>query len=371
MMLRPRMLKTLLGKEFLRLRKNPGALMLLGLLVTIALLVSLSWKDAPPDNQERTCWIVYSDSWTNSGWIDYLNEYHPTNPLIKVVTREKLVGDSGELDIPSNDCAIELPPYESGSNSRIRSKVVYHFPAEKYEAITPAAAWFWATWKQFSSNDVYHDIDLKPYAQAEQANMASMIRTSAAKNMNIELIATMLLLSVQFFTCCHLYVSFSSQDRERGTLSALALSPVSVFEMLIARFIFHLTLGLSVSALILFIVNRSTSISPSIFLVLVCVGTAWLCVGKIIAALTKTQAQASMLMFCYMLGGGILFYLSSQFPIFRSIQLATFENHAVTLLHQSIETGQLLALPAVILVILTGVWALAATSLFERIGWQS
>ena len=370
-MIRPGMLRILLGKEFLRLRKNPGAVMLLGLLTVIALLVSLSWTDPAADQGGQTCWIVYSKEWTESPWIEYLSNNEPSNPSIQVVAKEDLLGDDGELAIAGNECAIELPPYNALSQGRFKAPVIYHFPIGEYESITPSAAWFWATWKQFSSQSVRYEVYFAPHANTQQSNMASMIRTTAADQLNIELIATMLLLAVQFFTCCHLFVSFSAEDRERGTLSALALSPASVFELLAARFIFHLILGLSVSAIILGIVKPTAAIDSKVWLVLTCVGTAWLSVGTIIASLTKTQAQASMLMFCYMLGGGILFFLSAQFPIFRVIQLMTFENHAVNLLRAAMENSRLVGLPLLLLVTLAFFWSTTAASLFQHRGWQS
>jgi len=365
------MIGTLLGKESLRLKKNPGALMLLGLLVVIAILISMSWKEAPAtDLADRTCWVLYDNSWSDSALVEFLNDHQPEDLPIVVTHRSEFADERGVLHIPQRDFAIELMPEHELLDQTV-SEVIYHFPSGKLDSMAPAVAWFWSAWKDFDSPNTHHDVTLAPYEVAASSNMASILESGAGKKLNIQMIATMLLLAVQFFTCCHLYVSFSSQDRERGTLSAMALSPASAHEILISRLFFHLTLGMSVCALILLIVNRSTTFHPSSFLVLLCVGTAWLCVGTVITSLTKTQSVASMLMFCYMLGGGILFYLSAQFPIFRSIQFATFENHAVTLLHTSLKTGQLLLVPLLVLVVLTTLWATAATTLFRRLGWQS
>jgi len=370
MMLRPSMLKTLLGKDLLKLKKNPSALALLGLLVSIALLISLSWEDTP-GAADRVCWIVYPASWADSPWTNHLHGHHPSKPRTRVAPLHELADAHGRMQLPPHDYAIELLPLKSPAESDTQAKVVYHYPSGQYSGIAPAAAWFWSSWKQFGSTDVTYDVGYAPYRLPQASNMASLIRKRAIESVNLGLIATMLLLGVQFFTCCHLYVSFSSQDRERGTLMAVALAPVSLFEILTARFIFHLTLGVSVSSLILVIINGPSSVHASSFVVLICVGTAWMCVATMISSFAKSQSVASMLMFCYMLGGGTLFYLATLFPIFRVIQLATFEKHAVVLLYASIKTGQLLVLPLALFLVLTVIWAVLATTVFSRMGWQS
>ena len=84
-MIRVGMLRILLGKEWLRLRKNPGAGMLLGLLTVIALLVSLSWTD--PDASSGRCWIAYSEEWAGTPWIEHLQANEPDDPLLRVVAQ--------------------------------------------------------------------------------------------------------------------------------------------------------------------------------------------------------------------------------------------------------------------------------------------
>ena len=66
MIVRTQMLKILLGRDLLRLLKNPSAIMLLGLLMAISLLIATSRPKAPPPLR---CWIVY---WHQNDWIEHL-----------------------------------------------------------------------------------------------------------------------------------------------------------------------------------------------------------------------------------------------------------------------------------------------------------
>ncbi len=369
-MIRPKIVKILLRKEFLRLKKNPSAITLLVLLAAIALLVSLSWTDPEPGDDEATCYVAYSTSWENEGWIDYLTRYQDTYPNLEVVPRAKLADPQGQILLDSNECAIEILP-ATGNRFSKQIEVVYHYPENRESMIAKPASWFWASWKQFGTSRVDYEVSYQPFATKSGTGLATTIRDSAANKLDLGLISTMLLLAVQFFTCCHLYVSFGSQDRERGTLGAIAMSPASTTEIIFSRAIFHQFLGLTVSAIILVIMNRAALLQHHVWLTLIAVGFGWLSVGTIITTITKSQSQASMLMFCYMLVGGILFFMASQFPIFAVLQNLTFENHAVNLLHTGLEKGYALFLPAAVFGILVLLWASLALRLFQQRGWQS
>jgi hypothetical protein len=359
-----------LRKEFLRLRKNPSAITLLVLLAAIALLVSLSWTDPETSDEKSTCYVAYSKTMENTSWIRYLKRYQHTYPNVQVICRDELAS-AGGISLESNECAIEIMP---GGKNRRGTKVVhviYHYPQNREAMVAKPASWFWASWKQFGTRRTDYNVAFNPIANRSQAGVASAIRNSAAKNLNTGLISTMLLLAVQFFTCCHLYVSFASQDRERGTLGALAMSPASTTEIIVARSIFHQSLGLTVSGLILLIMKPAAFTQLNVWLTLLAVGFAWLAVGTIITSITKTQSQASMLMFSYMLAGGILFFMASQFPIFAIFQQLTFENHAVNLLHSSLEKGYALSIPATIMFFLAAFWSSVALGIFQQRGWQT
>ena len=370
-MIRPRIIHILLKKELLRLRKNPSAITLLVLLAAIALLVSLSWTDPESTDEGSVCHIVYPTGSENSGWIRYLKKYQHTCENARVIGRNQLAKDGLPLKLESNECAIEIRPGQRTRKGLQKIEVIYHYPEGRETMISGTASWFWATWKQFGSRRVDYDVTFQTFQTEKSTGIASTIREGASKNLKLGLISTMLLLAVQFFACCHLYVSFASQDRERGTLGALAMSTASTTEIIVARAVFHQGLGLSVAALILLIMNPVALLQANVWLTLLAVGSAWLAVGTIITSVTRTQSQASMLMFSYMLAGSILFFMASQFPIFVVLQQLTFENHAVNLLNDSLETGYALFLPASVMFILTVSWVAVALRVFQRIGWQT
>ena len=370
-MIRPRIIFILLKKEILRLRKNPSAITLLFLLAAIALLVSLSWTDPESSEADATCYIIYPANTENSGWIRYLKKYEHTCENAKVISRDKLAKNGQPLSFEQTECAIEITPSRRTRSGLQKVKVIYHYPEEKETMVSGTASWFWATWKQYGTKRVDYDVSFKTFQSENATGIASTIRNGASKNLNLGLISTMLLLAVQFFACCHLYVSFASQDRERGTLGALAMSTANTTEIIAARAVFHLTLGFSVSALILLIMKPTALLQANVWLTLLGVGSAWLAIGTLITSITKTQSQASMLMFSYMLAGAILFFMASQFPIFAVLQQLTFENHAVNLLNTSLESGYALLLPAIVMSILTISWIAVALRVFQRIGWQT
>ena len=95
-MIRSEMIKILLAREFRRLRKNPSALMLLGLLSAVALLMATSRPVSNKSDQQGSggaaqaaidVWIIYDQQ---SAWLDHLAKNLPDTPTIRMVQRDRV-----------------------------------------------------------------------------------------------------------------------------------------------------------------------------------------------------------------------------------------------------------------------------------------
>ena len=60
-------------------------------------------------------------------------------------------------------------------------------------------------------------------------------------------------------------------------------------------------------------------------------------VGTVMASLARTQSAAGVLSLCYMLFGGVIFYLATKFSAFASLKDAAFESHSLPLLFLSLK----------------------------------
>ena len=378
----PRMLAILVGRETRRLRKNPSALLLLGMLTAIAILLSMS---RPGPKPQMTCWVVYAEA---SPWTELLKKRAADNPRIRVVPMTEMKSLSDRRIYPPHDCAIELVGHVSNvpvppepdqhghvENVPHENKITlrFLFPGNDPNVIAPYLQWFWPTTAEHFGSTAPFAVTTSPITGASRAAVMERLKQSSITElMTEELVATILLIIVLFVTCCHLQVSFVSQDRERGTLAALALTPASNSELLLSRYLFHLALGWTACAAIVGILRPTAFLHPTLWVTLALASIGLVSVGTVMASLARTQSAAGVLSLCYMLFGGVIFYLATKFSAFGSIKDASFESYSLPLLFLSLKQNvPLEKAPGLTnLAALVGAWTVAASWIFRQRGWR-
>jgi hypothetical protein len=380
-MIRSRMIKILLDREFRRLRKNPSALMLLGLLSAVALLMATSrpvskGNDQAGANGAAGAAEVYLIFEQDSEWLDYLRDNRPDSPVVRIVHRRSVPTVNGRWSLPLGNAAVEViyQNYQRTNRGSSSGKVTLNgrYPGNDPAALDPFWKWFWPTLTEYHTQGLRFEQSAEPLNVNASDAPASLEDTSVADLVTNELIATMLLLIVMFFACCHLLVSFTAQDRERGTLAALVLSPANTSEILLAKFIFHLLISLGGCLTIVAILKPIVLTQPVLWLVILLSSVGLMCVGTCIATLAKTQASAALLALCYMLGGTVLFYLSTKFTAFNFIKQLAFENYTFPLLFATMKhpVSVFNASGLGTMFVLVGAWIAIARSCFYRYGWR-
>ena len=381
-MIRSAMIKILLDREFRRLRKNPSAIMLIGLLSAVALLMATSRPvsnkgDHPgPNGASQSAvnvWLIYDQ---RSQWLDHLSENLPDTPTIRIVHRDRVPIENGSWKLPPQDAAVEVVYGEKFTTDQGSAfgKVVLtgRYPGKNAETLAPFWNWFWPTLTEYHTGGLRFEQSSEPLTPDAADTPTSLEDTSVADLVTNELIATMLLLIVMFFACCHLLVSFTAQDRERGTLSALVLSPANTSEILLSKFLFHLLISFCGCLTIVAILKPIVLTQPVLWLVILLSSIGLMCVGTCIATLAKTQASAALLALCYMLGGTVLFYLSTKFTAFYFIKQLAFENYTFPLLFSTMKRPvSVFHAPGLdTMFVLVGAWIGIARSCFYRYGWR-
>lgn len=373
-MIRWEIIRVLLDREIRRLRKNPSALMLIGLLTSIAVLMATSRPVSESKGSSvkaaaapAPVILVYEE---RTEWLGYLLQNLPESPEITPVPADQVRRSNGHFQIPNGYALVEIRKGDREDVNEFR--VIGHYTGSSVSTLKPFYDWFWPVLTFYHSQpDLFEQYDVPLNSAASQ--IKSLQETSVAELVQTELIGTMLLLIVQFFTCCHLLVSFTSQDRERGTLMALVLSPATLAEILISKALFHLSLSVMGSVLIVSILQPAALLRPLFWLVILTTSVGLMCVGTSISTLTKSQSAAGLLALCYMLAGALLFYLASQFTAFAFLKKLTFESYSFPLLYGTLKThigvlsvtkslGSMMAIVAA--------WILFARHSFYRYGWR-
>ncbi len=368
-MIRRRMVRILFNRELKRLRKNPSALMLIGLLAAIALLAATS-DPSTASSRSRTVAnpkvLVVFDRFDKRVAALIRARPHSDSNTVKFGARHTVM--RGNLPIaPSDWSVVEL---NNNSAAHRSANVVAHFTGDDAAALEPFWDWFSPA---FAS--AYHAKGwMNRTVQKRTKFLSRPIQDSSLSDLiQTEIIGTTLLLMVQFFSCCHLLVSFTAEDRERRTLNALALSPASLGEIMFAKALFHLCLSISGCALITTIVSPGSLASPLLWTTIVVTSVAMMSVGTCIATLAKNQASAGMLALCYMMAGAILFFLSTKLFAFRILKGFAFESYTFPLLYSIFKHPNAAPVPTQLtpLLALAIGWVLTARTCFYRFGWRT
>lgn len=373
-MIRPTILRILVHRELLRLFKSPSALALLGLLAAVALMIATS---KPPQPPRPTCHIVY---WKNSPWVEFLKKNVAAEKGIPIRVRhvDELRNAAGRVAYPMGDLAIEIePPYQATKRSPNdhdeQILIVYRYSGKDANVLRPYQQWFWHKSAEHLGHTPQIASSVIPVRAENAADLAQLINQASIQDLvNTEVMATLMVFMLQFFSCCYLFVSFTAQDRERGTLLALALTPATTREILLAKFVFHLAISLLMTAVILSILVPAALPRPWLWIVIAANSIGLMSIGTVITTLTRSQTAAGLLTLCYMMSLGVVFYLSTKFSAFLLVQRLMFERYGFPLMFVSIKTNLPLAQVASLwwLTAIVAAWFFFAMTLFHRRGWR-
>ncbi len=372
-------IRILLAKQLLRLKKNTAAYALLVLLLAIAILMAIGTKTLKAkksvEKQQLPCFIVFD---APGGWMEYLgNNLDEAGLPIALVTRDELLKPGqAEPQYPFGVNVIEVHP---GGLTIDNPHRVRYMHSGSESLLAPFKAWFWKSTTEYfgHTGSIQEDVaviklPVDNKQMQEDAAKAIGKTPNFADALTPELVGTVMLFAVQFFLCTHLLVAFTSQDRERGTLLALSLSPASVLEILASKFIFHVGLSVIFSMIVTTILSPSSLTHGSLWLIMILSAIGYTSVGIVMASFAKTQSAAGLLTMCYMLVAGVVAYLATSYSSFESIQKATFEHYSFTLSVASMkyQFNPFVVRAVGIMTGIVGAWAIFAGYTFHRRGWQ-
>jgi len=369
-MIRSSIVRILIRREFLRLKKNPAALMMIGLLTAIAMVVAVSGPQAQTTDRavvtgslDVPIMVVFDEV---TPLVHQLALEVPRHLDVRFETRRHMSTGSDSLYAPPDWPVVEI---QRSENDR-RVSAIVHYPGVSPQIMEPFLDWFSPALARHTGSDLW--IEQLMVQLKNEKRSGGLMSLSLGSLLRTEVLGATLMLMVQFFCCCHLLVSLTAQDRERKTLSALALSPARLSEIMLAKGLFHLGLSVGGSVAIAAIIQPSVLASPALWITTLLTCTAMMSVCTCIAALARNQAAAGMLALCYMLSGAILFFLATKFSAFAVLKGFTFESYSFPLLYIAFRHPENLFVASALipLAALATIWCLAARHCFYRFGWK-
>lgn len=327
------LLRALLGKELLRLRRNPAALMAVGLLLLMSVLVSLEARQSQAAQRAEAraagqpCAVLHAPG---DAFAAYLARHRPPMPLRYVETPQPL-GVHHPHGLP---CAVEIGALDEGpqAEDKPRRRLVFRHGEDR--ARTERLARWVLGGLAAQALDGVVEQSMQPFPPDHApARPPALGKLDLGTGSSRALVGTMLLYSTLFFVCGALFISFSAHERERGIAQALALSPAGPGLALAAKLIFHLGLAALACAAMLAVLAPRLLGLPVAWAVLLMAGLGQLAVGALVVSFTRSQTSASLVGFCYLMGVGAVMALSGRFPAFQVLRGLMFEHHALAALH--------------------------------------
>ena len=374
-------LRTLLEKEVRRHLANRGGIALVLLLIVASLLLSVTGGDSSSATSfvggVKRCYVDY---WERDAWIEHLSENIPAELAEQVRFRNAPLrarkAEDGTIVYAQNCGAIQVRPNPQRDSGGPRYLVWVWHPGSDGSGMAPFEAWFWKETHRFALEKAGPALtSLAPAARGSipAATDIEVKRSELKGGLDPRSgIATSLVMFGLFFVCVYLLPSLACEERERGAMLAQALSPARPREILAARFLFYPVLGIVLATILAGAYNPSVLVQPFFWLTMLVAVCGSMGVGLTIASLARTQRAASLGAMCYLLGISLLLFICQQngIPLLPNLAL---EYHCPRIIHAVLSDAVLwyhwmhLAAAAV----LACLWAVAATLLFRRCGWQS
>lgn len=363
-------------KEFKRLKHNPAALMAVGLMIIMAFLINVesnSIQKSKKIAQAMPCVVAYDQV---TPLITHLKRNkHPKLPIRFILTKFKLTKKSNVKYARNTSCAAEVS-FSQGTRTQVN--IVFRNSQKDQARIHGFSRWLLSNTAAFYSD---FNINQKVAPFVAEFNKAKQKPSFDLGNKNSKsMVSAMLLFSTQFFICVALFISLTANEKEQGVINALALTTASTKHILFAKYLFHLSISLIASTIVLAILDTSSALHLPQLLIWISVfaltSINLTSIAAIIVSFSKTQTSASLMGFCYLMLVGVVFALSKQFFGFAILKQLMFEKHAITLYkvlmagpngHDAAEAFQVLVGGAYFLLITLVLFAVASVIWVRRI----
>jgi len=392
-------LRALLSKEARRVGAHRGTLgMVLLLLVSAALLSfagARALEGALGSGSANVCVI---DTWDASPWVSHLRARVPPELRARIRFRE-VAAQPGMIRYPNGAVGIQLRPNEDIGGYKIWT---WHPPGAA-EAAAWCEAWLWRETRSHFLDEVSVDAGtrallLRDIGAIDSRDDAWALREAHARfrqridpegtkvpRFDVErspfrsvsgagareAVAMALTLLGLFFVGIFLLPSMTCEERERGVLAAIALSPASAAEIVAARLGFYFLFAFGLAATLGGIAAPLALARPFFWAVLAVVALASVSIGFTVASLAKTQRGASLGALSYLFATGVLL-ITGKDSVLEPVTWLLVERHGPELLlaglsgvvrgAQWLQLGFTAALAVV--------WAGVASLAYRRFGWR-
>lgn len=371
-----RIVAALVWKEAQRYWHNRPSLVLGVLLVLVSILVSAGQEGGPLGRGagDTVCYVLY---WNEDDFVRHLRTHLPPGRVVRVKPAHQMAQRNGVIMYPDNPrrtsvVSIQLRPGNARGleemgfepvvrpGGPVRYHVWYWHPDGRAEDLQPYREWFNARMRAFFEHQ-------PPIAEA-----SSLLFTDIGQIKPIHRVLTALVTAAVYLLCFHLNILITSEERERKTLTAQMLTPVSVADVLAAKFVFYVPATALLAAAVLAMNYPAALSRPMFWATILIASVAYLSIGLTICSLTRGQSAAGLTALTYLMLFAITIFLANLIPVFHLLANAFVDFHLMQLVLYSVvdHPPWYARLHLAALLALSTIWAMTAVRVFLRRGWR-
>jgi hypothetical protein len=358
-------------KEALRHAAHCGGLVMAVFLVLAAATLALVARGNGLGFVSGQVKVCYVDYWHEGQWIEYLEQHVPPDLTLHFRPVSAIAAAGETIYYPSGAGAIQIRAAGDGTSGPLCKVWIWH-PGDDPAGLARFEAWFWQESARYFRQQAVLDAESGTAAQHLAMPALEVERSSLSGSADARTTGGMpLVLFAIFFPCVYLLPSWTCEERERGLLMAVALSPATGLEMLAARSMFYGLLALGLAVLVTGILSPAALGSGLLWITLLIAVLGALGVGSSLVSVARTQRTASLAALAYLLGIA-LWLAAAQALTFPGLSWLALEFHVPRLLSAALSgtSDDCYWLHLAAAAALALAWFLTATTLFRRRGWQ-
>ncbi|HMP04153.1 MAG TPA: ABC transporter permease [Gemmatales bacterium] len=363
-------LKTLIKKEALRFRCNRGLLVIVGAVLALAALISMSARLGQLPGQRvrklTTCLLLYDGGNPAAlAWVDSLKgpappDYLPPLSEVNILAGEQRQWQRGNrYELPDDWLGVELvAPTESESGPH---RVRYWFNREAVAEVVPYRLWL--------TQATHRHLGHLNFVEERDRTTRATIREMEPED-RVPLIVTALVIFSFYLLSFNIYITTTGEEREKKALLALMLTPATPAEVIGAKVVFYAILSLVCSALVVLLFKPSLLAQPLLWSTIVVGSVTYVAIGTVVLCIVRRQTTISTISMMYLIFTAIIMFLSVFLLPFYGLRLLLVENYLYRQLQEIIaERPNLLArIDQPIMLAIMLAWLLVALRLFRSRG---
>lgn len=367
---------TLVAKEALRFRANWGLLVMVGAVLALSGLVSLSARFGQLPGQEArmvsNCYVVYDPSNpAAAAWAEHLRSHLPTatftrHHALKPIQFQPLpVSQFDQLNdtLERDALALELAPKPLSRDGKWQGgTVTYHYAADMVANVNGYRIWFLRETQRW----INPAFALEEYFSRTRE---SQTREGEAED-RVPVIVTALVIFSFYLLSFNLYLTSTGEEREKRNLLAILLSPATAEEVVAAKVFFYAVTSLLVSMCVVAMYRPWLLLQPLLWSTVFVGSIAYVSIGTVFLCMIRRFTTINTISMMYLLGMAIVMFLARFLRVFDVMAMMMMETYLFRQLQEIIgeKANVNVLLDQVILVCITMIWVVTAQFVFSRRG---